>query len=252
MENVPIAFLFSFIAGVSTGIGSLTIFFIKDLKYRYLSIFMGFSAGVMIYVSFAELLFSSIHDIGFLYGNAAFFLGSLFIALLDFTIPHEYEEEHRAKNGEGVKGLARTGLLVALGITIHNFPEGLITLFGTIKNLDLGFLLLIAVAMHNIPEGISVSFPIYYATRDRRKAFTWSFLSGLAEPVGGIIGFLILSPFINAFLLSAVLAFVAGIMVFISFDELLPLSLKYGEEHIAIASLFLGMIVIALSLLLLK
>jgi len=146
----------------------------------------------------------------------------------------------------------RTGLLVSLGIAIHNFPEGLVTLFGTIKDPNLGLVLLVAIALHNIPEGISVSFPIYYATRNRKKAFTWSFLSGIAEPIGAVIGFTILYPFINPFILSMALAFVAGIMVFISFDELLPVSLKYGQEHIAITSLFLGMVMMTVILLLLK
>lgn len=146
----------------------------------------------------------------------------------------------------------RTGILVSLGVAIHNFPEGLVTFFGTIKDPNLGLTLLIAVALHNIPEGIAVSVPIYYATKNRKRALTWSFLSGIAEPVGALIGFTILYPFISPFVLSMAMAFVAGIMVFISFDELLPISLTHGEEHIAIASLFIGMVTMTLILLLLK
>jgi len=251
---ILIAFLFSLIAGMATGLGSLIVFFIKDLKHSYLAAFMGFSAGVMIQISFAELLFSAVIDAGFLYANISFFLGALTIALTDFLIPHEYKEEHRSEDAHAHKHqrLMRTGLLVSLGIAIHNFPEGLVTLFGTIKDPNLGLALLIAIALHNIPEGISVSFPIFYATKNRTKAFTWSFLSGLAEPVGAVIGFTILYPIINSFMLSMALAFVAGIMVFISFDELLPISLKYGEEHISIISLFFGMFMMTSILLFLK
>jgi len=146
----------------------------------------------------------------------------------------------------------KTGFLVSIGIAIHNFPEGIVTLFGTIKNPKFGLMLLIAIALHNIPEGISISLPIYYATKSRKRAFIWSFFSGFSELIGALIGFFFLLPFINPFIISLSLAFVAGIMVFISFDELLPTSLSNGYEHIAITSLFLGMGMITLILLILK
>jgi len=241
-DTILTAFLFSLIAGLSTGLGSLAAFFIKDFKHRHLSLLMGFSAGVMIQISFMELLFSAVVETGFLNANIAFFLGIATIAAIEFLIPHEYEEEKLTDKEKKDKRLMKTGLLVSAGIAIHNFPEGIITLFGTIKDPHLGLVLLIAIALHNIPEGISVSTPIYYATKNRKKAFLWSLLSGISEPIGAIIGFFVLFPFINAFVLNLALAFVAGIMVFISFDELLPLSLSHGEAHLAITSLFLGML----------
>ena len=241
-DTILIALLFSLAAGLSTGLGSLVAFFIKDFKHRYLSLLMGFSAGVLIQISFMELLFSAVIETGFLIANIAFFLGIATIAMIEFLIPHEYEEEKLTKKEKKNKRLMKTGLLVSAGIVIHNFPEGIITMFGTIKDPNLGLVLLIAVALHNIPEGISVSIPIYYATKNRKKAFLWSLLSGISEPIGAIIGFFVLSPFITPFVLNLALAFVAGIMVFISFDELLPLSLSHGEAHLAIASLFLGML----------
>jgi len=245
-------FIFSTIAGVSTGLGSLAVFFTKNLRPKHLSLLMGFSTGVMIQISFVELLFSSVADAGLLYANVSFFLGALTIAFVDFVIPHEYKEEHHSENEVDNQKLARTGLLVSLGVAIHNFPEGLVTLFGTLKDPNLGLMLLVAIALHNIPEGISVSFPIYYATKNRKKAFIWSFLSGIAEPLGALIGFTLLYPVTDPFILSMALAFVAGIMIFISFDELLPISLRYGEEHFAIASLFFGMVMMTSILLLLK
>jgi len=241
-DTILTAFLFSLIAGLSTGLGSLAAFFIKDFKHRHLSLLMGFSAGVMIQISFMELLFSAVVETGFLNANIAFFVGIATIAAIEFLIPHEYEEEKLTDKEKKNKRLMKTGLLVSAGIAIHNFPEGIITLFGTIKDPHLGLVLLIAIALHNIPEGISVFMPIYYATKNRKKAFLWSLLSGISEPIGAIIGFFVLFPFINAFVLNLALAFVAGIMVFISFDELLPLSLSHGEAHLAITSLFLGML----------
>jgi len=241
-DTILTAFLFSLIAGLSTGLGSLVAFFIKDFKHRHLSVLMGFSAGVMIQISFMELLFSAVVETGFLIANISFFLGIATIVAIEFLIPHEYEEEKLTDKEKKDKRLMKTGLLVSAGIAIHNFPEGIITLFGTIKDPHLGLVLLIAIALHNIPEGISVSTPIYYATKNRKKAFLWSLLSGISEPIGAIIGFFVLFPFINPFVLNMALAFVAGIMVFISFDELLPLSLSHGEAHLAITSLFLGML----------
>ena len=242
LDPILVAFLFSLAAGLSTGLGSLVAFFIKDFKHSYLSLLMGFSAGVLIQISFMELLFTSVIEIGFFTANLAFFLGIATIAAIEFLIPHEYKEEKVTDQEKKNRRLMKTGILVSVGIVIHNFPEGILTLFGTIKDPHLGLVLLVAIALHNIPEGISVSIPIYFATKNRRKAFLWSLLLGLSEPIGAIIGFFVLFPFITPFVISTALAFVAGIMVFISFDELLPISLGHREDHLAIASLFLGML----------
>jgi len=158
---------------------------------------MGFSDGVLIQISFMELLFSTVTEMGLLNANIAFFLGISTIAAIEFLIPHEYEEEKLTNREKKNKRLLKTGLLVSVGIVIHNFPEGIIIMFGTIKDPHLGLVLLIAVALHNIPEGILVSIPIYYATRNRKKAFLWSLLSGLSEPIGAVIGFFVLSPIHN-------------------------------------------------------
>jgi ZIP family zinc transporter len=174
---------------------------------------MGFSAGVLIQISFMELLFSAITETGFLNANIAFFVGIATIVAIEFLIPHEYEEEKLTEKEKKNKRLMKTGLLISAGIVIHNFPEGILTLFGTIKDPHLGLVLLIAIALHNIPKGISVSTPIYYATKNRKKAFIWSLLSGISEPIGALIGFFVLFPFITPFVLNLTLAFVAGIMV---------------------------------------
>lgn len=241
---VLLPFLVSLIAGLSTGIGSLIAFFVKDIGQQKISLFLGFSAGVITYISFTELLFSSIREIGFIYANLAFFVGILAMAFIDFSIPHQYgKEEVDYKKDHEKKNMLRTGVIVALGIAIHNFPEGMATFFATLKNFNLGILLMVAISLHNIPEGLSVCVPIYCATGQKKKAFYYSFLSGIAEPLGALIGFLILYPFFgySEYLLNGVLAFVAGVMIFISFDEILPTSINQGGGHTSIASLFLGM-----------
>ena len=273
--NVSFALLLTTLAGLSTGIGSLIAYFIKRPKYSYLAVMLGFSAGVMVYISFAELFKTAIDEVGLATANLGFFTGIVFIAIVDMLIPHEYEEERiknrnpsvinqnesgQEKGGEThasstivqPSALMRAGIFTALGIAIHNFPEGLVT-FTSVATGDvaLGTTVAIAIAIHNIPEGIAVSVPIFYATGKRRRAFLYSFLSGLAEPVGALIGYGILLPFLTPTLLSASLAFVAGIMVYISLDELLPMAHRYGQEHLVITGIGAGMLVMAVSLLLL-
>ena len=271
-EHVLIAFLLTLFAGLSTGLGSGIAFFAKKSKVGFLSLGLGFSAGVMVYISFVEILKKSTESIAIAYGFklaswiavGSFFVGMIITALIDKLIP-DYENPHevrsdgdlsrlKAENTSSDEGpspsLMRTGVFTALAIAIHNFPEGLVTFLGALVDPFFGISIAVAVAIHNIPEGISVSVPIFYATGNRRKAFTYSFLSGLAEPVGALAGYFILRPFLNDVVIGALFAAVAGIMVFISLDELLPTAQKYGKGHIAILGLVLGMAVMALSLLL--
>lgn len=262
-ESIWIALSLTMVAGLATGIGSLIAFLAKKTNTRFLSVSMGLSAGVMIYVSFMELMPESVREFSQIYSEgmaqtfmlASFFLGIILIALIDRLVPEE-ENPHEIHTMEphDVKGksrLKRTGVLMALAIGIHNFPEGLATFTTSLTSMDIALPIVFAIAIHNIPEGIAVSVPIYHATGSRKKAFWYSFFSGLSEPVGALFGFLFLLPFwspqINAFLLS----FVSGIMVYISFDELLPGTEKYGHHHLGIFGVVLGMLVMGLSLILL-
>jgi len=270
--NLSFAILLTTLAGLSTGIGSTIAFFIRTPKYSYLALALGFSAGVMIYISFTELLGTAIESVGFATANIAFFIGIGFIALIDILIPHEYEEERVANTPQNTAGvgqqealglppqlttpsqasLRRSGVLIAVGIAIHNFPEGLVTFCSAATgDVALGIVIAVAIAIHNIPEGVAVAVPIFYATGSRRKAFAYSFLSGVAEPVGALIGYGIMYSFLTPALLSSMLAFVAGIMVFLSLDEILPLAHRYGKEHLVIIGLEAGMLVMAISLFLL-
>ena len=260
------AFGLTLFAGLSTGIGSLMALFAKKTNTGFLSAALGFSAGVMIYVSMIDIFYKAQISLITAFGEkkghwltvAAFFAGMLFIAVIDRMIPssdnpHEVKKiekmDDKSLAGKQSK-LARMGLLSAIAIAIHNFPEGIATFAATIKDPKLGIAIAVAVAIHNIPEGIAVSIPVYYATGSRKKAFCLSFLSGLSEPVGAVIGYLILMPFISDAALGILFAAVAGIMVFISLDELLPTSREYGRAHLSIYGLVAGMMVMAVSLLL--
>ncbi len=265
-ENVMIAFGLTLFAGLSTGIGSALAFFAKQTNTKFLSAALGFSAGVMIYVSFIEIFFKAKDSLTAAVGEvqgtwltvAAFFSGILLIGLIDklvpsFENPHEVRGiEEMADEGSASRNpkLLRMGLFTALAIGIHNFPEGLATFAAALSDPSLGVSIAIAIAIHNIPEGISVSVPIYYATGSKKKAFYYSFLSGVSEPLGALIGYVLLYKFFNDMVFGLLFAMVAGIMVFISLDELLPSAQKYGEHHLSIYGLVVGMLVMALSLLL--
>jgi len=254
LDNVYIALILTLIAGLSTGIGSAIAYFIKNPKVKYLSFSLALSAGVMIYVSFIELLGSSIEGIGEAMGVTSFFLGILLIAIIDLLVP-EAENPHEYKSPASIDEdnpvLLRASVFTAMAIAIHNFPEGLVTFSTALSDVRLGAVIAFAIAVHNIPEGISVSVPFLYSTGDKNKAFLYSLLSGLAEPLGAVIGFLILLPFLSESLLAGLMGFVGGIMVYISLDELLPLAHRYGRNHIVILGLVIGMLVMALSLLIL-
>ena len=266
-HDISIAFGLTLFAGLATGIGSGLAFFAKRTNTKVLSSSLGFSAGVMIYVSFVEIfpkakdcLVVELGPVGGYWATVgAFFMGIFVIGVIDKLVP-DFENPHEVHRAEEMdmeepavnfKKLYRMGLCTALAIGIHNFPEGLATFMSALKDTRLGVAIAVAIAIHNIPEGIAVSIPIFYATGSRKKAFFYSFLSGLAEPVGAIIGYAILLPFLNDMVFGLLFAFVAGIMVFISLDELLPAAREYGRHHLAAYGLVAGMIVMALSLLLL-
>jgi ZIP family zinc transporter len=251
-SNVAAALALTTVAGLSTIIGSLLGIFVKKPGPRFMALTLGFAGGVMILVSFVELLQGGIEAVGFGPAHMAFFAGMAAMFLVDFLIPHEYLAEHHRTEGDGKGALMRTGLLVALGLGIHNFPEGMATFAGALQDLSLGVAIAAAIALHNIPEGLAVSAPIYAATGSRRQAFLWSALSGVAEPVGAAVAALFLLPFLTDALLGLVLAAVAGIMVFISLDELVPVARSYGQEHLSILGVGLGMAVMAASLWMLR
>jgi len=300
MGNVWIALGLTVFAGMATGIGSAIAFFAKRTNYRFLSVATGFSAGVMLYVSFVEIFFKGADSLSAAYGDywgnwlnaASFFAGILLIGIIDKLVPsaenpHEIhtQQEIEPLHSEAAplpdfaavaadplhappgahdhrvphKKLLRMGLFTALAIAIHNFPEGLATFLAALEDPSVGVAIAVAIALHNIPEGISVSVPIFYATGNRKKAFAYSLLSGLSEPVGAVIGYLGLLFFLGGGsgvippqVMGMLFGGVAGIMVYISLDELLPTSRAYGKGHDSLLGLVAGMAVMALSLLLMQ
>jgi ZIP family zinc transporter len=265
-EHVLLAFGLTLFAGLSTGVGSALAFFAKRTNTKMLCASLGFSAGVMIYVSFVEIFNKAKDSLvgelgqagGYWVTVGAFFGGIVFIALIDKLVPsfenphevHRVEEMDSAELAEKFRKLYRMGIFTAIAITIHNFPEGLATFVSALKEPKLGIAIAVAIAIHNIPEGIAVSIPVFYATGSKKKAFIYSFLSGLSEPVGAMIGYAIIFSFFNDLIFGILFSSVAGIMVFISLDELLPTAREYGQHHVAAYGLVAGMIVMAVSLLL--
>lgn len=266
-SNILLALGLTFIAGMATGIGSLLALLLRKTSNRFLAVSLGFSAGFMIYVSFVEILdqarISLVNYWGRQQGSwitiVAFFAGVFLIAIIDRLVP-EIENPHQMRHVEEMdpasaacnivrnERLMRVGLMSALAIGIHNFPEGLATFASTMQRPSLGIAIAIAIAIHNIPEGIAVAIPIFCATGSRRTAFRMSLMSGLSEPLGGLLGFVLLRPFLNDMTMGLLFAVIAGIMVYISLDELLPSAHAYGSPHLAIYGLIAGMMVMAVSL----
>ena len=256
-QRVLFAFLLTLLAGLATGVGSLLGLLSREFQPRLLSLALSFSAGVMMFVSFVEI-FPKGRDamagalgsqLSYAMAALAFFAGMGVIALIDWLIP-----SHRLViNGSGTDRarLLRTGLFSALAIGIHNFPEGLATFVGALANPRLGIGIAIAIAIHNIPEGLAISAPVYYATGKRRLAFLLSFGSGLAEPIGALVGYGLLRNMLNDTVMGAVFTSVAGIMVYICLDELIPAAQRHGAHHLMIAGVTAGMVVMSFSLVLL-
>ena len=286
--NIITAFLYTLVAGLSTGIGSLMSLFMKKTGLRFLAGCLGFSAGVMVYIALGELLedadallFAEYGTAGSLICSAAFFGGMLVIALIDRLIPDDGfvravssggkrgRNDGSAPRNDGISSenssiapqyggsasaseeyapaVMRTGLMAALAMAVHNFPEGLATFVSALGMPEAAPAIVAAIAIHNIPEGIAVAAPIYMATKSRMKAFMYSLLSGLTEPLGAVIGFLVLRPFLSPTLYAVLFALTAGIMVFIAVSELIPASHKYGNASASIAGTVLGMAAMALA-----
>ena len=259
VENLLEAFLLTLLAGLSTGNGGAIVFFSKSIDRRILSVSLGLSAGVMIYVSLVELLpeardlLSVAHGpkMGMLNAVLAFFAGIVLIAVIDKLVPCEdnpHELSCPVRPEHDTRRLKRTGVMTALALAIHNFPEGMAAFVSATQSMRLAIPIIAAIAIHNIPEGIAVSMPIYHATGSRKIAMRYALLSGLAEPLGALAAYLILLPFMNDVLQGFLFGGVAGVMIFISLDELLPSAQLYGEHHLSMYGLVFGMAVMAFSL----
>jgi len=260
-ETVLPALLMTTLAGLSTGIGSIIALFAKKTNTKFLSASLGFSSGVMIYVSLIELFpaavdaFATAHSAkqSVLFTVLAFLGGMVLFALLERAVPGaDFDKVPRKKQGKkeekGQAKLYKTGIVTAIALALHNFPEGLATFVSALQGVEVAVPIVVAIALHNIPEGIAVSVPIYYATGSRKRAFAYSFLSGLTEPLAAILGYLILMPFLNEQVYAVLNGMIAGIMVLISIDELLPAANRYGHQRLSTYGVVGGMAVMAFSL----
>jgi len=265
-NHVLLAIALSMLAGLSTGIGGLAVLFLKKTNPAVLSVMLGFSAGIMVYVSFTELYQEALSNLCAVHGPTAgriltvlaFFFGITLMAFINEFIPEPNRPHSVQKTGtvfrhgagnfvRGKSRLLRTGIFTALAVTIHNFPEGIASYASAMKSPLFGISVALAIAIHNIPEGIAISMPVYYATGSKAKAFIWSLLSGLSEPLGAIAALLVLGRFISDNVFGIIFGAVAGIMFYISIDELLPASREYGKPRLSILGLMLGMAVMAIS-----
>ena len=272
MAEILPAFFLTLFAGLSTAFGAFIAFWGGAKNTKFLSVGLGFSAGVMIYVSFVEILVKSQDEFAMKFGDVlgeslglvAFFIGIAISFIIDQAIPDNINPHHSLDVENSIdhddaqaiqkhRGpLSRMALFTAIAIALHNFPEGFATFISALDNMSTGIAIAIAIAIHNIPEGLAMSLPVYHATGNRKKAFLYALGSGLAEPAGAIIGFFILAPWMGELTLGITFGMVAGIMVYISFDELLPAARLYGNDHTTIFGLVMGMIVMSASLILFK
>lgn len=260
MLSDPIFFAFSltFFAGISTGIGAILCLLYKKFNPKFLGIMLGISAGVMLYVSFVEILVKAKtslsitfgEKLGYSYSVLGFFIGIFIIIFIEKLIPHEHENNETKTVETSEKKLLRLGLFSALALSIHNFPEGLATFLTALEDPTYGISIAVAIAIHNIPEGIAVAIPIYYATKSRKKAFWYSFLSGLTEPIGALIGYFFLLQFVDESIFGIIFAGVAGMMVYISINELIPTAKEYAGKKLSTFGIVIGMLIMAISLIL--
>ncbi|MGM0413103.1 MAG: zinc transporter ZupT [Pseudomonadota bacterium] len=255
MESAAVtALALTTLAGLATGLGGVAALFIRRDQHAFLAVSLGLSAGVMLYIAFVELYADAVDFIGGEQGKwiaaTAFLLGMMATAVIDGLVP-EGENPHQARSLESVRDeprLLRLGALAALAITLHNFPEGVATFMAALSDPVVGSSVALAVALHNIPEGIAVAIPLFYATARRGRPVGLAFLSGLAEPLGALAAFLLLRPFLDDSVMGIVFAAVAGIMVFISLDQLVPNAKLYGRGHQSVYGLMAGMAIMAVLL----
>lgn len=264
-QSFLFAFSITLLAGLSTVLGSLVVFFTSSTKTGWLSFSMSFAAGVMLYVSLIEIIPSSIELFDESKGSVEFFINNTYINLIVFLalgcliaivieklLPDQKINEQIKKKINVKRKIYRSGLLIALSLAFHNFPEGIITFMECYTNLFSGLAIALAIALHNIPEGMSISVPIYHATGSKRKAVLYTALSGITEPIGALFCYFLIKDGLEPFVEASVMSLVSGIMVFIALFVLIPMSWEYKTRYQHISGLLCGCVIIGLSIMMLN
>lgn len=245
------ALLLSLGAGLSTLLGALMVIFVKGRSEKLVTVSLGFAAGVMVSVSFLDMLPAATNaltiwagrQMGVVLSVVALLLGVFIATGLDRLVPHEYKKGEEKSHGN----MYRLGMMSMLAIGVHNFPEGIATFMAGVSDVKLGLSIAVAIALHNIPEGITVAMPVYFATGNKKRAFMYTFLSGISEPIGALLAYLVLRPFLNDLMLGVVFGIVAGIMLYIAIEELIPSSRQYGFTRLALTATFAGICMMPLT-----
>lgn len=261
-SQVLVALAFSMVGGLSTSIGALLVVLNPTPNLKMLGLLQGFAAGLMLSISFLDLAHNAMNSIGFLKGNLWFFAGVILFAFIVNFIPEptlvpNADERKKQEDDDGSgKDLMKkhrrqvlfSGIITAVGISLHNFPEGMAVFLGSMKGLRVGLNLALAIALHNIPEGVAVALPVYFATESKWQAFKLATLSGFAEPLGVIIVAYLFPSSLNPEILEGLLGSVGGVMAFLTLHEMLPLAFDYAGQKQAVKAVFFGMAFMSASL----
>ncbi|GMI74264.1 zinc transporter 29 [Hibiscus trionum] len=261
-SQVMVALALSLVGGLSTSLGALFVILNQAPNLKMLGLLQGFAAGLMLSISFLDLAHNAMNSIGFLKGNLWFFAGVIFFAVVanfipEPTLPQSSEVKGKKKSGDkGGKDMMKkhrrqvffSGIVTAIGISLHNFPEGMAVFLGSMKGLRVGLNLALAIALHNIPEGVAVALPVYFATQSKWQAFKLATLSGLAEPLGVVIVAYLFPSSLSPEILEGLLGSVGGVMAFLTLHEMLPLAFDYAGQKQAVKAVFFGMAFMSASL----
>ncbi|KAF9617098.1 hypothetical protein IFM89_033264 [Coptis chinensis] len=260
-SQVMVALALSLVGGLSTSLGALFVIISDAPNLKMLGLLQGFAAGLMLSISFLDLAHNAMNSIGFLKGNLWFFAGVIFFGVIANFIPEptlapSVDAKNKKKNDDGGKDVMKkhrrqvlySGIITAIGISLHNFPEGMAVFLGSMKGLRVGLNLALAIALHNIPEGVAVALPVYFATQDKWQAFKLATLSGFAEPLGVVIVAYLFPSSLDPEILEGLLAAVGGVMAFLTLHEMLPLAFDYAGQKQAVKAVFLGMAFMSASL----
>lgn len=258
-SQILVALALSLVGGLSTSAGALIVILNPAPNLKMLGLLQGFAAGLMLSISFFDLAHNALNSIGFLKGNLWFFAGVLFFAFVVYFIPEPTiaPEENKMQDDDGSgkdmmkkhrRDVLYSGIITAVGISLHNFPEGMAVFLGSLKGLRVGVNLALAIALHNIPEGVAVALPVYFATQSKWKAFKLASLSGFAEPLGVVIVAYLFPSSLNPEILEGLLASVGGVMAFLTLHEMLPLAFDYAGQKQAVNAVFVGMAFMSASL----